>query len=65
MITCIKNNGADLQANDPLVPPAGQGMFYLYRVVGCGGQVGTYDSGAPSQHGSRDPGIQASAAACP
>lgn len=49
---------------DTDTPSAGNGFWYLVRPVSCGGH-GTYDSGAPSQVGSRDAEIQASTAACP
>lgn len=45
-------------------PPAGKGFWFLVWGVNCGGH-GTYDSGAPSQVGSRDPGIAASGHDCP
>jgi spore coat protein A len=42
-------------------PAPGQGTWYLVR----GQPAGTYDSGAPSQSGSRDAEIAASGNACP
>ena len=45
------------------VPPVGEGFFFLARGANCGG--GTWDTGAPSQVGSRDPGIAASPNGCP
>jgi len=45
-------------------PGEGAGFWFLARAVNCAGE-GTYDSGAPSQAGSRDGGIASSAGACP
>ena len=59
--------GNDLSATSQPVtatPPAGDAFWYLVRAVSCAGE-GSYDSGAPSQAGSRDAGIAASAGACP
>jgi hypothetical protein len=44
--------------------PAGQGFWYLVRAESCGGNA-SYNSGSPSQIGSRDAEIAASANACP
>jgi hypothetical protein len=62
---CLGNNLPATSLPDPSgPPPVGGGFFYVLRPVNCGGP-GTYDSGAPSQVGSRDPEINASAGACP
>jgi glucose/arabinose dehydrogenase len=45
-------------------PPPDEGYWFLVRGRSCGGP-GTFDSGAPSQLGSRDAGIAASGASCP
>jgi hypothetical protein len=46
------------------LPAPGQGFWYLVRARNdCG--VGSYDSGAPAQVGSRDPRIAQSPQACP
>ena len=45
-------------------PPPGQGYWYLVRPGDCG-VGGSYDTGAASQVGSRDAGINASPQACP
>jgi len=45
-------------------PNAGDGFWYLVRAVSCGGH-GTWDSGAPSQVGSRDNEMLAANAVCP
>ena len=58
---CLANNrtGTDWVHTD--TPPAGQGVWYLVRSQ----PGGSYDSGASSQSGSRDPEIAASGNACP
>lgn len=45
-------------------PPPGEGYWYLARGNACAVH-GTWDSGAPSQIGSRDAEINGSAGACP
>jgi hypothetical protein len=45
-------------------PPPGDGFWFLARRGNCKGK-GTFDSGAPSQSGSRDAEIAASGLACP
>jgi hypothetical protein len=45
-------------------PASGDGYWYLARRVNCKGN-GTFDSGAPSQSGSRDPEVSASGMECP
>ena len=57
---CVAND-----VHDHTVPflealPSDDGLFILVRAAGS-----TYDSFAPSQVRSRDPGIAASPAACP
>ena len=42
----------------------GPSRWYLVRGVNCGGE-GSWDTGLPSQIGSRDPGIGASPLSCP
>jgi hypothetical protein len=61
---CLGSHLISLLASDSAVPASGSGSWYLVRAVNCGGR-GTYDSGAPSQVGSRDPGIAASGHDCP
>ena len=58
---CLANNGADTYWLHAETPAAGQGVWYLVR----GQPGGTYDSGAPSQSGSRDGEIAASGNGCP
>jgi hypothetical protein len=45
-------------------PPAGQGYWFLVRGRNCPAK-GTWDTGADSQSGSRDAGIDSSPHACP
>ena len=58
---CLANNRADTYWLHAETPAAGQGVWYLIRAQ----PGGTYDSGAPSQSGSRDGEIAASGNACP
>lgn len=57
---CVANDVHDHTLPFLEVPPPGDGFFVLVRAAGS-----TYDSFAPSQARSRDPGIAASPAACP
>jgi hypothetical protein len=61
---CSGNDLAGVSLGAPDLPAAGQAIWYLVRGENCGGH-GTYDSGAPSQIGSRDAEINASAQSCP
>ncbi len=61
---CAENNSADTTAWAPATPGAGAGLFYLVRGVNASCRFGTYDSGGPSQVGSRDEG-HAPALTCP
>jgi len=61
---CLDYDIAATTRDDVDVPGAGQGFWYLVRAENCAGSA-SYDSGTPSQVGSRDPGIQASGHACP
>jgi hypothetical protein len=59
--------GDDILAStiqDPEVPPASGGLWYLVRAVNACGGDGSYDEGG-SQPADRDPGIAASPNACP
>ncbi|OLD62261.1 MAG: hypothetical protein AUI33_13625 [Ignavibacteria bacterium 13_1_40CM_2_61_4] len=60
---CLADNTAAISLDDPAAPGAGDGFWYLVRALSCA--AGTYDSGAPSQVGSRDAEIAASPGACP
>jgi hypothetical protein len=61
---CLQDNSPLTIRSDPGAPAPGQGKWYLVRGQNCGG-AGTYDSGAPSQVGSRDAEIAAASGACP
>ncbi len=58
---CLANNRADTYWLHTETPAAGQGVWYLIRAQ----PGGTYDSGAPSQSGSRDTEINSSGNGCP
>ena len=61
---CLGDDLLVTTADDGTVPAANQGLFYLIRAANCGAS-GSYNSGAPSQAGSRDAEIAASGHACP
>ena len=61
---CLENDLTGTSHDDRDVPVAGDGFWYLVRAVNCGGSA-TFDSGASSQVGTRDPGIALSPSACP
>jgi hypothetical protein len=61
---CLDNDLTATSRDDADTPSAGDGFWYLVRAVNCGGSA-TFDSGAPSQVGSRDAEIAASGHACP
>jgi uncharacterized membrane protein len=61
---CLENDLTGTSSDDADMPGAGDGFWYLVRAVNCGGSA-TFDSGAPSQVGSRDAEIQASPSTCP
>ena len=63
-ITCVADNQAATAVAVTDAVPVGAGNFYLVRGVNACA-AGTYDSGAPSQIGSRDAEIAAAALACP
>src|ERR1044071_5735084 len=56
---CAANNMTGTALGDAESPAAGEGFWYLGRAVPCR-EVGTWDSGGPSQQGSRDAEIAAS-----
>ena len=60
---CLANNTTAAGTNDAASPP-GNGFWYLVRPVNCGG-AGSWNSGAPSQSGSRDEEISQSGRSCP
>ncbi|HKB08076.1 MAG TPA: MopE-related protein [Candidatus Polarisedimenticolia bacterium] len=61
---CLANNLTQTALVLSGTPAAGSGFVYLVRGVNCGGG-GTYDSGSPSQVGSRDAEIGLSIFRCP
>ncbi len=61
---CMESALSATNTTDADAPTTGDGFWYLVRGMTCGGR-GTFDTGAPSQAGSRDPGIQLSANTCP
>jgi len=61
---CVANDRAETSVLVSQAPEAGGGQFFLVRPVNCGG-AGTFDSGEPSQVGSRDLEIGAALATCP
>jgi uncharacterized membrane protein len=61
---CLENDLTETSSDDRDTPASGDGFWYLVSATTCGGH-GTFDSGAPSQVGSRNTEIQASPNACP
>ncbi len=61
---CLADNEVSTSVTYGVDPPAGEGFWFAVRPVGLGGN-GSYDSGFPSQPGSRDGGIAASGNDCP
>jgi hypothetical protein len=61
---CAANHTTATSTDSVQVPPPGNGIWFLVRATNCRGR-GTYETGAPSQHGGRDAGIAASRFACP
>jgi hypothetical protein len=61
---CLENDVTSTSRDDDDTPTRGDGFWYLVGATTCGGRS-TYDSGAPTQVGSRDAGIAASPYACP
>lgn len=60
---CVANDVVGTSASATGTPGVGQAIWYLVRGDNCAGH-GTYDSGVPSQAGSRDTEINASTATC-
>jgi len=65
---CVADNTTFGSEQHPGEPRLGEGIWFIVRGVTCGG-AGSYDApaggpGGSSQVGSRDPGINASAAGC-
>jgi len=61
---CVADNLPATSTPVAQTPGAGNASFFLVRGLNCGGG-GTYDTGAPSQAGSRDAEIALAPAACP
>jgi uncharacterized membrane protein len=61
---CLESDLTATSRDDADTPGVGDGFWYLVRAVSCGGSA-TFDSGAPSQVGSRDAEMQASPSTCP
>lgn len=61
---CLASATIEFGAPFAARPDPGQGFFVVARARGCGGP-GTYDDDSPGRSGPRDPGIAASAGACP
>jgi hypothetical protein len=64
LVDCVENESTDLSSSDPNQPTVGGAFYYLVRTSSVCGS-GTYDSGSPSEVGSRDAEIAASPGACP
>lgn len=63
---CLANNLLGTSVNDPVTPAVNQGSYYLYRSVGCGALLGSYDDPlGGGEVGSRDAEIAAAPTACP
>ncbi len=63
-IGCLDDNRTTTSLGHADTPTAGDGFWFLVRGQNCGGS-GTYESGGPSQVGSRDLEIAASGNHCP
>jgi len=61
---CVADDSVATSLPFTASPAAGQGWWFLVRRLTAAGPD-TYDSGSPSQTGSRDAGIAASPGACP
>jgi hypothetical protein len=54
LLNCIENRSVDTLATDAGTPSSGSGIYYLVRYQDACNNRSTYDSGSPSQIGSRD-----------
>ena len=61
---CVASHTPNTFASDAHVPAEGDADWFLIRATSTCGN-GSYDDGTPSQAGSRDAGVAASANACP
>lgn len=62
--SCLDNDWPGNALPISQTPAVGDGLWFLVRGMNCAAN-GTYDTGAPSQVGSRDEEINASPASCP
>ena len=62
-VECVADNQISTQRDYIPNPTAGNGFYFLVRGVNCSGS-GTYDTGSPSQNGSRDTEVEAAAVTC-
>jgi hypothetical protein len=62
--SCLADDAVFLSLVDAEAPPAGEGWWYLMRAAGCTG-ADTYETGVPSQVGTRDPEVALAPARCP
>ncbi|HKY33510.1 MAG TPA: MopE-related protein, partial [Candidatus Polarisedimenticolia bacterium] len=63
-VTCMINDASIPFADDGQVLPPNSGFWYMVRPVNCSG-AGSYDTGSPSQIGSRDPEMATAVGSCP
>jgi hypothetical protein len=64
VMSCLEDDSGDTSAPDVMTPNPGKYWYYLVRAVAdC--KVGTYDSGAQSQSGSRNDDLQGATYSCP
>ena len=64
LLGCLAAGSSDPSATDESVPSPGDGIYYLVRFQDSCNGFSTYDSGGPSQQGSRDGEIAASENGC-
>jgi len=62
--SCLDDDQPETNLPNSEMPSAGYGLWILVRGMNCGGN-GSYNTGSPSQVGSRDVGINLSNYSCP
>lgn len=62
---CLADNTTQNRAGDATVPAPLNGLYYLYRAIGCGAQAGTYNDDGPGRQRDRDGDINFAPASCP
>lgn len=62
---CAVNNWGSTDYADTEALAVSEARFYLVRAVNDSCGLGTYDTAAPSQAGSRDPGVESAVPTCP